>query len=482
MTNIFQIKPAERWLALVALLFAVALNALTVYHYYPALTVFTDDYNQLVKDVYSVSGFDAWSYAVVSKWNGMEYTVYRHPLLAVFMFVPYLVNQAMSWLFGINCAIFVVAAIEVACSFYSVVFFHRVLHEVLSLSRRDASLLTAFLFSFGYMMLTVMVPEHFSMSLCFLTGLLYVAGMKMKQGSHMGLWHTVVLFFVSAGVSLNNGLNLFLSVLFTNGRRMFQRKFLLLAVFLPTVVIFAIAALETAAWEPALLEQRAQKRKMEIRHEYESVRRAYLDTARVTDPAVVEKGVKRILKHRAVEAYRRKHSGSNKGGRKPIATQGVLRWTDLGTDRWQSVVENLFGESIQLHKDHLLHDIYAYNKAKARPVIVKYESAHYYWIEAAIVALFAAGCVLARRSKFFWLVMSWFLFDMLLFLGLGFAINEAYIMTSQWAIAIPVALAFLVGHRRRWVAWATRVVVAALTLYLFVYNGALIAGFMTGSL
>nr|WP_232211161.1 DUF6080 domain-containing protein [Prevotella conceptionensis] len=45
----------------------------------------------------------------------------------------------------------------------------------------------------------------------------------------------------------------------------------------------------------------------------------------------------------------------------------VLKWTDKDTPRLTSVVENVFGESIQLHRDHLLEDLFI-----SRPVAVHY--------------------------------------------------------------------------------------------------------------
>ena len=41
----------------------------------------------------------------------------------------------------------------------------------------------------------------------------------------------------------------------------------------------------------------------------------------------------------------------------PMGETGFLNWTDVSTSRWDVAVENLFGESLQLHRDHLLGDI-----------------------------------------------------------------------------------------------------------------------------
>lgn len=40
-----------------------------------------------------------------------------------------------------------------------------------------------------------------------------------------------------------------------------------------------------------------------------------------------------------------------------IKEKGILSWADLSVSRPQSLVENVFGESLILHKDHLLQDV-----------------------------------------------------------------------------------------------------------------------------
>lgn len=472
MKDLLRVRREERFVALFALLLVTVLGALMVSRYAAVLMQPTTDYHQLVRDAFGVSGFDAWHYSVVSRWNGSDYYVFRHPLLAPLMVVPFAVNQLASLIVGTNCAVFVVAVLEAVCGFYAVLFFHRLLRDVLDVCRLDAALLTLLLFSFGYMMLTVMVPDHFGMTLCLMLALLYVGGMKMRRGERFTVRQTAVWLVLSAGISLNNSVKLFLSVLFAQGRAALRPKFLLWAFVVPTICILAIATVESQLWEAPLKRQAQQKRQMEIRRERDSIRTAYLDTATVRDEATVRAGIKRILQARAVAAYRKNHANPMVG--KPIAKVPFLEWTDQTTDRWDSIVENLFGESIQIHKPHLLEDVYS----GTRPMIVQYEADWHYWIEALILVLFLAGIVCAVRSKFFWLIMSWFLFDMALYVGLGFAINEVYLMTSQWAFIIPIALSFLLRRPWPWLQWSLRAVVLALTLYLFAYNGSLIARFL----
>ena len=90
--DIFKIKKEERVSALVALIIACALNALTVIKYYSQFSQITDNYHKLFVKTFHVAGFDPLTYSIVSHWD-TEYNVYRHPLLAFFMYIPNQINQ-----------------------------------------------------------------------------------------------------------------------------------------------------------------------------------------------------------------------------------------------------------------------------------------------------------------------------------------------------------------------------------------------------
>ena len=83
------IKKEERVVAYTILLLILFLNGLLVWHYHDTLTLFSDDYHKMFRNGFNVSGFDAWTYTVISKWSATQYNIFRHPLLAVFMYIPW---------------------------------------------------------------------------------------------------------------------------------------------------------------------------------------------------------------------------------------------------------------------------------------------------------------------------------------------------------------------------------------------------------
>lgn len=159
---------------------------------------------------------------------------------------------------------------------------------------------------------------------------------------------------------------------------------------------------------------------------------------------------------------------------KPIANGEFIGWTDITTSRSESIVENLLGESIQLHQDNVLGDV-----LKSRPMIVHYRHWYNYAVEGLIALLFVLGVWAGRHSRFMWLVMSYFALDMVLHIGLGFGINEVYIMSAHWIYALPIAVAFLLKNvvRRRY-QLALKGVLALLAVWLWAWNVTLIVGYL----
>ena len=149
----------------------------------------------------------------------------------------------------------------------------------------------------------------------------------------------------------------------------------------------------------------------------------------------------------------------------------MLEWSDMTTSRLSSVVDNLMGESLQLHRDHLLEDV-----QQKRPVFVGYRSYTNYVVEALVVLLLVAGAWVARRQRFFLVVASWFAFDMLIHLGFGFGLNEVYIMTAHWAFIMPIAAGYLLRHTSMVLP---RFLVAALAVWMWAYNATILVDYLT---
>lgn len=470
MKELWTIKKEERLVVLAVALLAIVLNVLVVSKYHGQLMEPTDNYWKLFIGTFHVSGYDPITYSVVSRWH-VGYNIYRHPLLAFFWYPGYLVNAGLMALFGVNLVQVIVALVMVVSAVYTALFLYRIFCELIGLSRADSTLLCALMFSFAYVMVSICMPDHFALSLCLLTFVLYVSGRKIKAGGGLSVWETVFLFVLTAGVSLNNGVKAFLAAFFVNGKRFFRPRFLLLAIALPAALMWGFCRLEYRIYELPKYKARQEVKRQKKVAAKEKLLQTITDTIAIKDSTHIQAAYKKEMNRRMRERYRKDHLKVGK----PLMQGEFMGWTDITTDRWASAVENLFGESIQLHSDHLLQDT-----LRNRPVIVTYKRAFPYVVEAVMVLLFFVGIWCGRKRRLLWMALSFFAFDLFIHFVLGFGINEIYIMSPHWAFTFPLAFACVLRAASGWWQRAFRLLLVLLTAYLFIYNVSLFFSYLLG--
>ena len=454
--KLFKVKPEERIQSLLALVVIVVLNALFIYRMHD---LFMQEgfgpYWKVFERELHLSGYDPLTYLTVTDWD-VIYQVYRHPLLAFMMWPLYMLNECLTWLLGVNCVQYLVALPLIVCSYYSYIFLYRIHREVIALNRWDATLLTAFYFSFAYILLSVIVPDHFTISMFLLLITLYISGVCIQKGREFRWWQSAIFFYITAGVTLSNGIKVFLSGFFVNLKDFFRPKYLLLAVLLPAALLWG-----TAQWEYREYVLPKEKARAEAKARQEEALKEKVAAMSPQERKAFEaKQARRELRLK----LQREKSGQ------PMEDHGFLKWTDISTSRWQSLYENLFGESLQFHQDYLLEDVLVH-----RPVFVPYKWMVNYVVEGLILLLFAAGIWYGRTNRFLWLCLLGMAFDMFIHIILGFGINEIYIMTPHWAFVLPIAIAYLFLRVRGW--WL-RGVVLLMTIWLLAYNGYLLVDFL----
>jgi len=475
--NLFRLRREERVPALVALVYTVAMNSMVIAKYFDLFAQYGRGKWSIFIKNFLISGFDPITYSVITSWDVL-YNVYRHPLLAFLLWPLSTLNKWLSELTGLNLVQFMVALPLVFCAFYSFIFLFRIFRNVIGLARFESFILTMLFFSFSLIMVTISVPDHFCCSMFLLLLSIYIAGMKLKQGRRFTIMQTVALFLITAGVTLSNGVKTFLYALFVNGRRFFRPKYLLLGVLLPALAIWIFARWEYRTY---VLPKEKARHEAKIRKSNDNRQKAFttfMDTTSIKDSALASQAFSRMMRQRIIQKYKADHQKPwNKHKGKPMGKGEFINWTDATTSRWQTAIENLFGESLQLHQDYLLEDT-----LRSRPVIVPYRWALSYVVEGLLVALFLIGVWCGRNSRFLWMTLSGFAVDMFVHMVLGFGINEVYIMTAHWAFVLPIAMGFLFaknmsGRLRN----VSRGLMAALVLYLLIYNATLYASFLLNS-
>ena len=427
--NIFLIKRNERWLFMAAMLIFICLNTLSIYGNWGMYTkplihggswsVFTPRFE--------MSGYDCWSWLTVSEGRVFFETV-RHPLyLSVLYPLWWLNHWLMTWT-GLNWAVLMIGTIIIISATYSAIFLFRTFREVLGVPAKDSYLLVALLFSFGHVMIPAMVPDHFIISMMLLTMTIYICGKKMVQCQSLATGSTLAMLFFTSGIALSNGLKTILAALFTNRKRFFRAKYIIIGIIAPLATLLCI--------------QRCQYYTVEL-----------------PEKANLKKMTPAKLRAKA------KHHEQIKKTEMKFAGKGIFAMMDFATPRKDIIEENFFGETIVLHSDNALGDI-----VKHRPVVVRYQHWWAYAIETFFFIAFITGAWAGRKSKVMQMLLCWFAVDVLLNVVLGFAINELYLMASGWLFSVPIAMSFLANglHRRaHLVVWCLTLL---LTLFLWGHN------------
>ena len=442
--NIFKIKKEERIPSLIALLVFVLLNGLFFYKYSNLfLQAHHVSYWQLFAKTYHVSGFDAWSYIFMS--NGKLYfEIPRHPLFAVILYPFYLINKELIAAGDTNYAMIFMAILLIVSAYYSFIFIYRVFREIIEVGKKDSLLLSAMLYSFGMVMVSMLVPDHFCWSLFLLTMTLYLAGKAMKEKKQLSAWTIGILSFLTGGVTLSNIAKTYLAAWFVNGKKVFAWKNMV-AMILPAILLVGTAYLiYTEIREP----QFHTDKKIEIKAHAKDTLQAHKDS----------------IHHAWVLA----HTGE------PMKKEGFWKWTDMSTSRSDALIHNMMGESIQLHDSYLLDDM-----CVNRPTVVKYNYVFNYIIEGIVAVLFILGIIVAVRHRFFLMALSWLALDICIHFVMGFGLNEMYIMACHWIFIIPISIAYLLKSLTPSRQTIVRGITLLLTLYLWVWNGYLVFSYMS---
>ncbi len=442
--NIFKIKKEERIPSLIALLVFVLLNGLFFYKYSNLfLQAHHVSYWQLFAKTFHVSGFDAWSYIFMS--NGKLYfEIPRHPLFAVILYPFYLINKELIATGDTNYAMIFMAILLIVSAYYSFIFIYRVFREIIEVGKKDSLLLSAMLYSFGMVMVSMLVPDHFCWSLFLLTMTLYLAGKAMKEKKQLSAWTIGILSFLTGGVTLSNIAKTYLAAWFVNGKKVFAWKNMV-AMILPAILLVGTAYLiYTEIREP----QFHTDKKIEIKAHAKDTLQAHKDS----------------IHHAWVLA----HTGE------PMKKEGFWKWTDMSTSRSDALIHNMMGESIQLHDSYLLDDM-----CVNRPTVVKYNYVFNYIIEGIVALLFILGIIVAMRHRFFLMALSWLALDICIHFVMGFGLNEMYIMACHWIFIIPISIAYLLKSLTPSRQTIVRGITLLLTLYLWIWNGYLVFSYMS---
>jgi hypothetical protein len=410
--NIFTIRKNERWMVIAVAMILGMFHLLIIAKYFPLFAHYGEQQWDVFMRNFHMSGFDPTGYAVLTHWH-QGYDVVRHPLLALMQLPLYGLNRLLWWITGCNCCQIVMGALLLMAGTTAWLMLFRTLNEHLALPRRHALLLSALTFGFAYVLLATFVPDHFGLSLALLTTLLYIAGGKLRHGQAFTSIEAALWFLVTAGVTLSNGVTVFLMVWVVNGHGVWRPSRLWRMFVMPALLLLAVVVVVGLTADPV---------------------------------------------ERAVSS--------------PIDKQ--LGWVRGDVSRLDATVENFLGESLQLHRRHILGDVLT-----QRPVIVRYTWPVQYVVEGVIMAMFFMGVWMGRRDRLLWMVLAVMAFNVTLHVVIGFAIDEVYIMAAHWAWGLPVGMAYVWHDNHRALRLTATLLVIVIAAYLWTYHSVLLYRYLT---
>lgn len=427
-----------------------ALNVLMLHMNYDLWTNPKVGYWSAFHKGFCLSGFDQHTYIMLSKWRPL-YELYRHPLLSMMVMPLSEFNGWLSHHVGFNCAILIVAFLWTLMSTAAWWLLYKLLHYRLRLSIGESILLCLLFFSFSHVMLATFAPDHMIISLLLLLLTLWMATASRRC---LPLWQAMPMFFISAGVTLTNGVKVWIIDMisqYSNRRTVSMMLRRSVAYLLPLSLLAGcyLWQVENTEREEHAYAQRMNEKKAS------------------RDSAFVQQQRRDSIRGAQLES-------------RQLGESHFFQYTDNSVPRWPLLIESIFGEGFILHEDHLLQDVN--DKKHPRPVIVYYRHSWPYIVEAVIAVLFLIGAWCGRRQRLLRMAFAVFLFDMLLHLGMRFAAIEPFIMTAHWAFVIPIAIGCLIRtlrqrHMKR-LNYCLTAILIILTILLWWHNGSNIYEFI----
>ena len=398
MKHIFRIDRSERMVVAMALAVLLPLHWLMVAKFAPLLMHYDVDTWRTFMRNYHMSGFDPIVYHAVAD-GSMAFDLLRHPLLAAALYPLYLLNMALTAATGVNCVQFVVAALLMACGLGSVLMVYRTC-LITGTPRGAALLLSALFLSFAYVMLSLIVADHFALSMLLLTLYIYIAARKLHNGTRFSPGEAAVAVVLMGGITLSNAALACIIVAAVNGRSLLRPRMLLGGIVVPGLLLAAVALLLTLTWGDAA-----------------------------------------------------------------SAVNSQVEFVGSDASRMAIFVENFLGESLQLHRGHVL--------------------------VAATVSYALFGFIAGRRSRMAQMLAALLAFNIVLHLVIGFALEEVYIMAAHWVPVIPLSTAFLLKRgttarhtdrqpATKLVLTSTHyLIITAVALWLYCWHGYILYNYLT---
>lgn len=365
--------------------------------------------------MYQISGYDPYVTDLIKA--PMEHVIkhLRHPLLILYL-LPF------SLLYGLlNSDVFIMMIFSSMASF-AYLFSYKIAHEVVGIVKTEALLLTSLLFSFAQILIISIHPESFPFSFFLLTISLYLIGRNFEKTIPFKTY--LILFFLTSGVTLTNGIKILISILFE--KYSFKKKL----IWIIGILLAFLIVMTPVYFFSGKIEQERSNNKTE---------EAFLKESAELNPVI-----------------------------NASKLPGFLVPINFNVPFLPSLIENFIGESLLFHKTDFGKDI-----THGRPVLLKYESSLNYIVTISLFLVFILGFILNRKNNFVIYLFCFWLVDIFIHIICRFGFDELYIYSSHWLMLMPIIFAFLLKKTERWKHHALLAYFTVIFIYIG-YNNLLV--------
>lgn len=376
---------------------------------------------------FHISGYDNFLVNIIKDPMHYAYATIRHPLLSLYMLPLHIVYCILQSNYFIMC---IVAGLTAGANFYM----YLILTKIVGINKIEATILTLLFISFGYILLMGITLESYPFSLFLLIYSLYYIGLRIKQNIPIKIKQYIILFFLTAGVTLTNGLKIIVAIIFEHFS--FKKKFLW-ALYISITFLIAIIPVYVGT-------------------------KLFINKANETSSSA-----------NPVQIISSKQSINEKTN--TSKQPGFLDFIDFNTPFIPAVIHNFIEEPIIYHDSKL--DTRNSN-LQNNIILTNYSKPFHFIIPIGLFLISMFSLIISFRNNFVQYLAYFYAIDILIHIVFRFGLNEAYIFAPHWIMIIPILIGFFLKKLpirfRRIVTFAFTI----LSLYLLIENVQMLSSYL----
>lgn len=342
---------------------------------------------------FHLSGYDVFLPEIIKDPIAHSTATIRHPLLSLFILPFHLIYIV----FKTNYIILLIIAGMTASSNF---FLYLILKKIVGVNKWESLILSLLFISFAYILLMGIVPESYPFSLFFLTFSLYFIGTRINQVIKLKAY--TLLFFVTAGITITNGLKILAGILFNAIPR--RKKI----IWISSIIISFFIIITPIYIGTKYLSSKEKTNVSYIRQE--------------------------------IQIQQQKKQQNSIG---IVKLPAFMNFIDFKTPYIPALIHNFIGEPIIFHNANLEQDV-----SSGRKAIESYPNLFYIIVPCSLFIIFVISLIINRKIKFVKYIICFWGVDIFIHVICRYALNEAYIFAPHWIMLIPIMLGYLLLKTR----------------------------------